>query len=132
MDAIKAMDSNSSESRPLERIAYRIADIAKVCGVSRRLIEAERSAGRLPRPDLKIGRVPIWRVETIKAWPRAETARLTGLKDRRDNGGHGVAEIFKRHKKWAFRYYDEHGRRIFRMGCPDKRKTEEMATLAEA
>ncbi len=58
----------ASEVAAVERLTYRIRDIAAVLGVSRRTIEAERSAGRLPEPDLRIGKVPLWRVETIRAW----------------------------------------------------------------
>ncbi|QEH34274.1 hypothetical protein OJF2_28090 [Aquisphaera giovannonii] len=45
-----------------------IADLARVLAVSRRLIERERAAGRLPRPDLQMGRCPRWRAETIRRW----------------------------------------------------------------
>jgi predicted DNA-binding transcriptional regulator AlpA len=50
------------------RLAYRLDDIAQVLGISRRAIERERSAGRFPKPDRVIGRMPLWRVETIRAW----------------------------------------------------------------
>jgi hypothetical protein len=53
---------------PVERLTYRLADIAKALGISRRALERERSAGRLPRPDLTLGRMPLWRVETIRRW----------------------------------------------------------------
>ena len=53
---------------PVERLAYRLDDIAQSVGVSRRLLERQRSAGRLPKPDLMIGRIPLWRIETIRAW----------------------------------------------------------------
>ena len=51
-----------------ERMTYRLEDLAATLGVSRRAIERERSAGRFPRPDLTIGRMPLWRPETIRAW----------------------------------------------------------------
>ena len=43
-----------------------------------------------------------------------------------------MADVFKRGKNWVFRYYDANGRRVYQTGCPDKRKTEEMAALAKA
>jgi excisionase family DNA binding protein len=36
------------------------------CG--RRTIERMRSAGRLPRPDLHVGRLPRWRADTAREW----------------------------------------------------------------
>jgi predicted DNA-binding transcriptional regulator AlpA len=62
--------AGSAEGRrpPVERMALRIEEVAAALGVSRRAVERERSAGRLPRPDLTIGRMPLWRVETIRSW----------------------------------------------------------------
>jgi predicted DNA-binding transcriptional regulator AlpA len=54
---------------PLEsRLTLRMSDLAKLLGVSRRNIERERAAGRIPPPDVKIGRVPLWKIDTITAW----------------------------------------------------------------
>jgi predicted DNA-binding transcriptional regulator AlpA len=50
------------------RLALRLDEVARALGVSRRALERERSAGRLPRPDLTIGRMPLWTPETIRAW----------------------------------------------------------------
>ena len=56
-------------ARPvIERLTYRLDELAAALGVSRRTLERERSAGRLPRPDLHIGRAPMWRRETIARW----------------------------------------------------------------
>ena len=52
----------------VERLAYRLDEVAKSLGVSRRLIERERSAGRFPRHDLTIGRAPLWTRETLVRW----------------------------------------------------------------
>ena len=49
---------------PVERLAYRLNDLAGRGGISPDW-ERERSAGRVPRPDLHIGRCPLWRPETI-------------------------------------------------------------------
>lgn len=51
-----------------ERLTWRLSDIAKALGVSRRTIERERSAGRFPTPDLHIGKAPLWRPQTIREW----------------------------------------------------------------
>jgi predicted DNA-binding transcriptional regulator AlpA len=42
--------------------------LARVLNASRRSIERLRSAGKLPRPDLRIGKMPRWRPETIRRW----------------------------------------------------------------
>ncbi len=43
-------------------------DLAAILGVSRRWLERERSAGRVPRPDFQAGRCPRWNPSTIRAW----------------------------------------------------------------
>jgi predicted DNA-binding transcriptional regulator AlpA len=50
------------------RIALRLDEVARSLGVSRRAIERERSAGRFPRPDLNIGKMPLWTPATVRAW----------------------------------------------------------------
>jgi hypothetical protein len=53
---------------PVDRLTYRLDALATALGVRRRTLERERSAGRLPRPDLQIGKMPLWRPETIRRW----------------------------------------------------------------
>ena len=58
-----------ADNRPrIEPLAYRIDELAEALGVSRRAIERERSAGRFPKPDVIIGKMPLWRVETVRAY----------------------------------------------------------------
>jgi hypothetical protein len=45
-----------------------IDDLAAILSCSRRLIERMRTAGRVPQPDLHVGRMPRWRPETIRRW----------------------------------------------------------------
>ena len=45
-----------------------IDDLAAILSCSRRLVERMRSAGRLPKPDIKIGKMPRWKPETIRRW----------------------------------------------------------------
>ncbi len=56
--------------RPLPEtaLAWRLNAVAKALQISRRALERERSAGRFPPPDLTIGRMPLWRPETIRRW----------------------------------------------------------------
>ena len=60
--------SDRAQSAPVARLTLRIGEVAATLGVSRRAIERERSAGRFPAPDLTIGRMPLWRTETIRNW----------------------------------------------------------------
>jgi predicted DNA-binding transcriptional regulator AlpA len=50
------------------RLALRLDEVAESIGISRRALERERAAGRFPRPDLTVGRMPLWRPETIRRW----------------------------------------------------------------
>jgi predicted DNA-binding transcriptional regulator AlpA len=52
----------------VDRLTLRLDELAKALGISRRTLERERSAGRFPRPDLFIGKMPLWRPEAIRAW----------------------------------------------------------------
>ncbi len=54
--------------RPASRLTLRLGEVATSLGVSRRALERERSAGRFPRADLTIGRMPLWRPETVLTW----------------------------------------------------------------
>jgi hypothetical protein len=57
------------ERKPsVERLTYRIEDVAASLGMSRRAIERERSAGRFPAPDLHFGKAPLWRPATVREW----------------------------------------------------------------
>jgi predicted DNA-binding transcriptional regulator AlpA len=49
-------------------LAYRLDELADALGVSRRTLERERSAGRFPKPDRKVGKMPLWSPETIREW----------------------------------------------------------------
>jgi predicted DNA-binding transcriptional regulator AlpA len=45
-----------------------IDDLAATLRCSRRLVVRMRSAGRLPRPILHVGRCPRWTAAQIRAW----------------------------------------------------------------
>jgi len=45
-----------------------IDDLAELLSCSRRLIERMRSAGKVPKPDIHVGRCPRWKPATIRAW----------------------------------------------------------------
>jgi hypothetical protein len=69
MSSTPESDSTASVLRPtVERLTYRLDELATALGVSRRILERERSAGRLLKPDLRIGRIPLWRIESVRDW----------------------------------------------------------------
>jgi predicted DNA-binding transcriptional regulator AlpA len=45
--------------------------VTNVLSISRRSFERLRSAGKFPRPDLHIGKMPRWRAETVRKWIEA-------------------------------------------------------------
>ena len=52
----------------VEPLTYRLADLPRVLGVSARTIDNARARGEFPRPDVQMGRCPLWRRETIERW----------------------------------------------------------------
>jgi hypothetical protein len=46
----------------------RLNDLPSLTRLGKRTIERLRAAGKLPRPDLRIGRTPLWKLETIREW----------------------------------------------------------------
>lgn len=64
----EALERQADDRPRVEPLTYRFEDLAEAIGVSRRFLERELSAGRLPKPDLRLGKVPLWRVETIRNW----------------------------------------------------------------
>jgi hypothetical protein len=45
-----------------------IMDLAGVLKCSRRGVERLRASGRVPKPDITVGRMPRWRPGTIRKW----------------------------------------------------------------
>jgi hypothetical protein len=48
-----------------------IDDLATILNCSRRFVERLRSAAKIPRPDMHVGRCPRWKPETIRRWIEA-------------------------------------------------------------
>lgn len=51
-----------------DRLTWDLADISALTGMSKRWFERERSAGRMPPPDVRCGRRIMWRPATIEGW----------------------------------------------------------------
>ncbi|MFI5458037.1 MAG: helix-turn-helix transcriptional regulator [Isosphaerales bacterium] len=60
--------SNPSQLSQAEKLVYSMTEVARVLSVCRRTIERERSAGRFPKPDLHIGKRPLWTKESLLRW----------------------------------------------------------------
>ena len=60
--------SNPSQLSQPEKLVYSMTEVARFLSVCRRTIERERSAGRFPKPDLHIGKRPLWTRETIRSF----------------------------------------------------------------
>jgi hypothetical protein len=45
-----------------------VNDLATILKCSRRAVERMRAAGKVPRPDLHVGRCPRWTAARIRAW----------------------------------------------------------------
>ncbi len=74
-EAAPRADAPKSKANAVDRLAAAgldpmlcLDDIATLLLVSRRAIERLKAAGKLPKPDLTIGRMPRWKPETIRRW----------------------------------------------------------------
>jgi hypothetical protein len=66
---LKAALEHKANGKPsVDRLALRLDELAIALGVSRRLLEREKAADRLPKPDMYIGRIPLWRPDTVRRW----------------------------------------------------------------
>ncbi len=63
-----APPANEPTALAMDRLTYRLGELAKALGISRGTLERERSARRFPPPDLAIGKAPLWKPETIRRW----------------------------------------------------------------
>lgn len=51
-----------------DKLTWDLHDISLLTGLSRRLLERELAAGRMPKCDLRVGRRCLWRPASIRAW----------------------------------------------------------------
>ena len=64
----EALERQTDDRPRVEPLTYRLEDLVDALGLSRRFLERERAAGRFPKPDLRLGKAVLWRVETIRTW----------------------------------------------------------------
>jgi len=63
-----AVDGLRKDHPTTPRLALRADEVAASLGISRRSLQRELSAGRFPRPDLHVGRMPLWKPATVTLW----------------------------------------------------------------
>jgi hypothetical protein len=61
-----------------DRLLWSLDDVAALMGVSRRLLECQRAAGKMPQCDVRIGRRALWRPATIASWLDSQAAGRGG------------------------------------------------------
>jgi predicted DNA-binding transcriptional regulator AlpA len=52
----------------IDRLGYRLDEVARMLAVSRRTIERLRSKGKFPRPDGTVGKAALWTRASLVAW----------------------------------------------------------------
>ncbi|MDX2037728.1 MAG: hypothetical protein SFX72_13840 [Isosphaeraceae bacterium] len=75
LDVERRAESEAVPAARVERLALRLDEIAESIGVSRRTLERERAAGRFPKADLRVGRMPLWSRGTVLEWIERGGAR---------------------------------------------------------
>ena len=45
-----------------------VADIARLYGIGSKTITSYKARGKMPQPDLQVGRTPVWKLSTLAAW----------------------------------------------------------------
>jgi hypothetical protein len=52
-----------------------VAEIARLYGIGTRTITSYKARGKMPQPDLQVGRTPVWKLSTLTEWrtPPAHT-----------------------------------------------------------
>ena len=61
------------ETATASQIAYRLNDIARLTGLSRRYLERMLAAGEMPKPNLRLRRTSLWHHETVDRWLRGQS-----------------------------------------------------------
>lgn len=55
-------------SPSVERLLLRLDEVARSLGFTERTLNRLRSAGKFPKPDVQVGRMPLWKPATVRAW----------------------------------------------------------------
>jgi predicted DNA-binding transcriptional regulator AlpA len=57
----------TTEEKALEPLLS-VEGVTNILCISRRMFERLRAAGKFPRPDIHIGKMPRWKPETVRRW----------------------------------------------------------------
>lgn len=69
LPALRDAIDRQADARPrIEPLALRLDEVAAALGLSRRAIERERAAGRFVKPDAIVGKMPLFKPETVRRW----------------------------------------------------------------
>ena len=63
----------SAIGEPIERVAFRCAEFAGMLGLHPRSIKRMVAQGKLPEPDVDLGRVKLWSRSVVDAFLRRNT-----------------------------------------------------------
>jgi predicted DNA-binding transcriptional regulator AlpA len=74
-DAIVTMPSGRKNVKPE---TYRRKAIASVLSICVRTLDRMISSGNFPKPDIKIGKHPIWKRATVERWMDSGGVKTTG------------------------------------------------------
>lgn len=67
--------ATKQQTAPTLETMLEINDLAGLLNVSRRTVERLRVAGKLPKPDMHVGRMPRWSPESIRRWVAGQAER---------------------------------------------------------
>jgi len=68
--------ANAATAEPAApKMLLRVDPIAESLSISRRTLERLIAAGRFPKPDVRVGRMGLWRPETVRAWLDGQRGR---------------------------------------------------------
>ena len=68
-------EKGSDRAEGIEPMLLSLDDVSTALRISRRTAERMRSAGKLPAPDLRLGKLPRWRPSTIEDWISSQAGR---------------------------------------------------------
>lgn len=65
VDPARPGDPATADASPL---LWSLQDVARALSVSRRTLERLVAAGRFPKADVQIGKMPRWKPQTVRNW----------------------------------------------------------------
>jgi predicted DNA-binding transcriptional regulator AlpA len=66
--ACSIQPATPTPAEAIPRLLYRAGEVAAAVGLSRAAFDRGIAAGRIPRADVKVGRIRLWSRESLVAW----------------------------------------------------------------